>query len=76
MPNVAYILSQSFNATRKGSDFLRPMDAGKLAQLILKNLYRTENTLSKARFCELSDPSKTRYGSQDPVRGIRVIKSK
>ena len=45
----------------------------KLAQLILKNLYHTENTLSGAWFCEkLSDWSKTLFGSQDLVSGHKV----
>ena len=48
----------------------------KLAQLFLNNLYRTENTLSGAWFCELlSDWSKTLFGSQDLVSGRKVKKS-
>ena len=48
----------------------------KIAQLILKNLYRTENTLSGAWFCELlSDWSKAHFGSQDLVSGHKVKKS-
>ena len=47
-----YILSQSSNATRKRPEFYTPtccraVYVGKNAQLILKNLYRTENTLSE-----------------------------
>ena len=48
----------------------------KIAQLILKNLYCTENTLSGAWFCELlSDWSKAHFGSQDLVSGHKVKKS-
>ena len=47
-----------------------------IAQPILKNLNRTENTLSGAWFCELlSDWSKTLFGSQDLVSGHEVKKS-
>ena len=49
---------------------------GKIAQLIVKNLYRTENTLSEAWFCKLlTDWSKTHFGSQDLVSGQKVKKS-
>ena len=45
----------------------------KIAQLILKNLYCTENTLSGTWFCELlSDLSKTCFGFQDHVSGHKV----
>ena len=42
------VLSQSSNATRKGPEFytancFRTVYVGKIAQLIVKNLYRTEN---------------------------------
>ena len=48
----------------------------KNAQLILKNLYRTENTLSGARLCGLLfDWSKTLFGSQHLVSGHKVKKS-
>ena len=41
----------------------------------LKNLYRTENTLSGAWFCEhLSDWSKTVFGSPDLASGRKVEK--
>ena len=75
------ILSQNFNVTGKGPEFdtvncCRAVYFGKIAQLILKNLYRTENTLSRAWGCELlSDWSKTRFGSQDLVSGHKVKKS-
>ena len=50
--------------------------AGTNAQLILKNLYRSEKTLSGTWFCELlSDWSKTLFGSQDLVSGHKVNKS-
>ena len=71
-------MSQSSNATRKGSEFhttnyCRAVYVGKIAQLILKNLYRTEKTLSGAWFCELlSDWSKTPFGSQNLVSGHKV----
>ena len=49
---------------------------GKIAQLILKIHYRTENTLSGAWFCELmADWSKTLLGSQDLVSGHKIKKS-
>ena len=76
-----YKLSQSSNALRKGPEFyttncFRAVYVGKIAQLILKNLYRTENTLSGAWFCELlSDWSKMFFGSQDFVSGHKVKKS-
>ena len=69
------ILSQSSNATRKGPEFYmtnccRAVYVGKIAQLILKNLYCTDKTLSVTWFGELlSDWSKTLFGSQDIVRG-------
>ena len=75
------ILSQGSNATGKGPEFntvncCRAVYFGKIAQLILKNLYRTENTLSRAWGCELlSDWSKTLFGSQDLVSGHKVKKS-
>ena len=75
------ILSQSSNATGKGSEFnmvncCRAVHFVKIAQLILKNLYRTENALSRAWGCELlSDWSKTHFGSQDLVSGHKVKKS-
>ena len=75
------ILSQGSNATGKGSEFntvncCRAVYFGKIAQLILKNLYRTEDTLSSAWGCELlSDCLKTLFGSQDLVSGHRVKKS-
>ena len=48
----------------------------KIPQLILKNLYPTEITLSGALFYELmSDWSKTLFGSQDLVSGHKVKKS-
>ena len=54
----------------------RAVYVGKLAQLILKNLYRTENMLSGAWFCVLlSDLSKTLFGTQDLVIGHKVKKS-
>ena len=54
----------------------RALCVGKIAQLNLKNLYRTEKTLSGARFCELlSDWSKTLLGSQDLVSGHKGKKS-
>ena len=73
-----YILSQSSNAKCKGpevstTNWCRAVYVGKHAQLILKNLYRTENTLSGAGFCELlSDWSKTLFGSHDLVSGHKV----
>ena len=76
-----YILSQSSNATRKGPEFYttnccRAVYVGKIAQLILKNIYCTENWSSGARFCELlSDWSKMLFGSQDLVSGYKVKKS-
>ena len=75
------ILSQSSNAMRKGPGFCttnccRAVYVGKMAHLILKNLYRTENTLSGAWFCELlSDWSKTLFGSQDLVSVHKFKKS-
>ena len=58
------ILSQSSNATREGQEFLRPIAEGQFMMGKLKNLYRTENTLSGAWFFELlSDRSKTLFGS-------------
>ena len=72
------ILSQNSNATLKGPEFYitnccRAVYFGKIAQLILKNLYRREYTLSEAWFCELlSDWSKTLFGSQDLVSGHKV----
>ena len=66
---------------KKGPEFYmtnccRAVYFGKIAQLILKNLYRRENTLSRARFCELSsDWSKTLFGSQDLVSGYKVKKN-
>ena len=78
---VLTILSQSSNATRKGPEFYttnccREVYGGKFDQLISKNLYRTENTLLGAWFCELlSDWSKTLFGSQDLVSGHKVKKS-
>ena len=54
----------------------RAVYVGKIAQLILKNLNCTENTLSGAWFCELlSDWSKTLFGSQDLVSGHKIKKS-
>ena len=52
---ILYILSQSSNATRKGPEFYatncyREVDVGEISQLILKNLYRTEKTLSGTGF--------------------------
>ena len=67
-----------FNATHKGPEFYttnrcRVVYVGKIAQLILKNLYRTENTLSEEWFCELlSDWSKMLFESQDLVSGLKV----
>ena len=81
MIDPLYILSQSSNAMRKGPEFYttnccRAVYVGKIAQLILKNLYRTENALFLAWFCELlSDWSKTLFGSQDLVSGHNVGKS-
>ena len=81
MVKMLFIISQSSNATRKGPEFYttnccRAVYVGKIAQLILKNLYRTENTLSGACFCELlSDWSKTLFGSQNLVSGLKVKKS-
>ena len=75
------ILSQSSNTTRKGPDFYmanccRAVYVGNIVQLILKNLYRTENTLSGAWFCQLlSDWSKTLFGSQDLVSCHKIKKS-
>ena len=75
-----FILSQSSNTTLKGPDLYttnccRAGYVEKVAQLILKNLYRKENTLSGAWFCELlSDWSKTLVGSQDLVSGHEVKK--
>ena len=71
-PNIQ---SQSSIAVRKGPEFYTTnccMAAyvGKIAYLILKNVYRTENTLSGAGLCELlSDWSKTHFGFQDLVSG-------
>ena len=49
---------------------------GTIKQLILKNLYRTENTLPGAWFCELlSDWSKSLFGSHDPVSGHNIKRS-
>ena len=65
----------------KGAEFYttngcRAVYVGKIAQLILKNLYRTENMLSGAWFCKLlSDWSKKLLGSQDLVSGHEVKKS-
>ena len=54
----------------------RAVYVGNIAQLILKNLYRQENTVSGAWLCELlSDWSKTLFGSQDLVSGHTVKKS-
>ena len=75
-----YILSKRSNAMCKGLNFYtiyccRAVNSGTIAQLILKNLYRTENTLSGAWFCELlSDWSKTLFESQDLVGGHKVKK--
>ena len=76
-----YILSQSSNATRKRPQFFttngcRAIYVGEHAQLISKNLYRTENMLSGVWFCELlSDWSKILFGSRDLVSGHKVKKS-
>ena len=65
----------------KGQNFIRPIAVGqfmfeKNAQLILKNLYRTENTLSGACFCDLLfDWLKTIFVSQHRVSGHKVKKS-
>ena len=73
-----YKLSQSSNANHKVPEFYttnccRAVYVGKIAHLILKNLYRTENTLSGAWFRELlSDWSKMHFGSQDFVSGHKV----
>ena len=82
MNTDSIILSQSSIATLKGPEFIqqipihRAVYVGKIAQLILMNLYRTENTLSGASFCELlSDWSKMLFGSQDFVSGHTVKKS-
>ena len=75
------ILSQCSNAMPKGPEFymtncFRAVYVGKIAELILKNLYGTENMLSVAWFCELlSDWSKTFYGSQDLVSDHKFKKS-
>ena len=75
------ILSQSSNTMCKGPEFCttnccRAIYVGKIVQLILKNPYRTGNTLSGTWFCELlSDWYKTLFGSQDLVSGHKVKKS-
>ena len=62
----------------KGPEFYtnnccRAVYVGKIAQLISKNHYHTENTLSGARSCErLSDWSKTLFGFLDLVRGHKI----
>ena len=59
-----------------GQKCIRPIAVWKIARLILKTLYRTENTLSGAWFCELlSDWYKTFCGSQYLVSGHKVKKS-
>ena len=63
----------------KGQNLMRPNAEGQLmlenCSTNLKNLYRTENTLSGAWFCELlSDWSKTPFGSQDIVIGHKTKK--
>ena len=69
------ILSQSSNAIHKGPEFnttncCRAAYVAKIVQLILKNLYYTENTLSGAWLCELlRDWAKTLFLSPDFVRG-------
>ena len=75
------ILSQSSNATRKGPQFYttnccRAVYVGKIAQQVLKIFYRTENTLSRAWFCELLfDWSKTLHVSQNLVSGHKDKKN-